>query len=221
MSVGKSDYFGNDGDPLADNADRGQQAVDSANGFDASTAENVHASSSHINHLGDAASSVAVNSGGGLRDLAFTIPTDQQLHQIDVSFTDNMLCGVNQVMECFGNGGSYAPTAVDSEVRHRLFDSSEVRQQVVAPVMQDVPTAAATDQASLIPQVSNELPNTLSSQLSDLNYDGLQVDGKISATEAFTDNFHSSSMTCQRCPIHSWKCHSRFRMQYIIGQGSI
>jgi hypothetical protein len=196
MSVGKSDYFGNDGDPLADNADRGQQAVDSANGFDASTAENVHASSSHINHLGDAASSAAVNSGGGLRDLAFTIPTDQQLHQIDVSFTDNMLGGVNQVMERFGNGGSYAPTAVDSEVGHRLFDSSEVRQQVVAPVMQDFPTAAATDQASLIPQVSNELPNTLSSQLSDLNYDGLQIDGKTSATKAFTDNFHSSSMTC-------------------------
>lgn len=189
-----SDYFGNGGYPLADNADRGQQAVDFANGFDASTAANAHASSSHIGHLGDAASSMAVNGGGGLRDLASAIPTDQQLHQIGVSFTDDMLGGVNQVMERFGNGGSYVPTAVDSEVGQQLFDNSEVRQQVVAPVMQDVPTAAATDQASSIPQVNSELSNTLSSQLSDLNYDGLQIDGKTSATEAFTDNVHSSSI---------------------------
>ena len=58
--------------------------------------------------------------------------------------------------------------------------------------MQDGPTTAATNQASLIPQVNNELSNTLSSQLSDLNYDGAQIDGKTCTTKAFNDNFHST-----------------------------
>lgn len=203
-----NDYFGSNGEYyVADNAGLGSS-------FDASTVVNSYASMSD-REIGD-----TWHSQGGsnaLQDLATSIPTDDIIvEQQDVSFKDDILEGMNKVMDQLGNAGGYFSTE-KSEVA-QLSENNAAGQQA-APMMQNSVLDAATgassgveleagtamaavdtapiegaafataNQATITPQVSSD---TLSPQLSDMNYNGLQIDGEAAATNAFSLNLPSS-----------------------------
>eukprot|EP00571_Detonula_confervacea_P012030 CAMPEP_0172307102 /NCGR_PEP_ID=MMETSP1058-20130122/8022_1 /TAXON_ID=83371 /ORGANISM="Detonula confervacea, Strain CCMP 353" /LENGTH=992 /DNA_ID=CAMNT_0013019177 /DNA_START=105 /DNA_END=3083 /DNA_ORIENTATION=- len=231
---GMHDYFGNDAGYyyLAENGDAGHQvghvmqdamhdsvvaaASSSGAGFDASTVSNAYASSSF--QLGDTTSTSSVSSALG--NLAAAIPTDADMNiaeQQDVRLTDNLLGGMNNMMEQFSNGEYIFPTEtgeagqqqqqvvpmVQETIQDVVSAASDSSASSVVAAMDTAPIegaaavamdtasmeGAAMDQASFIPEVNNALTDSLSSQLSDLNYDGLRnIDSGTTAeaTKAFT-----------------------------------
>jgi len=202
-----NDYFDSNGEYYTtDNADYGS-------GFDANAVANSYTSMSGRD-IGD-----TWHSQGGsnaLQDLATSIPTDNFVaEQQDASFKDSVLGGMDKVMDQLSNAGGYSSTEKSEAA---LSEINAAGQQVVPMMQNSVQDAAAgassgadleagtvmatvdtapiegaastaTNQATFTPEVSSD---TLSSQLSDMNYDGLQIDGEATTRKAFSLNVPSS-----------------------------
>ena len=156
----------------------GHHVTDFVSRFDTGSVANAYETSSLSSvDLGTATASSAYvaaghsgNIGGGrLQELASSIPIDDQLQQgaslVDSSMTNE---ATNQVVQDVATTTANSASVLDSAT-----STAATALDSTATASMDGLSSSTVDQASSISDVSSGLSDTLSSQLNDLDYDGL------------------------------------------------